>query len=249
MYKIITIITVFDVLPTACIQNVYMYHYYGIIESQEEVVCMLAILSEGPTVDSLVASRFARAPYIGIVKGDKIEFEPNPFMNVPSGAGPQFAMYLQERGIEEVIAGAMPGPNASRLFTNVKVVPIGTTVKQALNMINSNVQENTQEIDNAIPNNIPVGTYNRNFAEYSYGYTSPFNYRVGNGWINRMFGWGRGFGRGWGYGRGRKWGFGNFGMGWGRGMRRGCRWGFGRGIGRGYGMGYGRGYGRGKWRW
>ncbi|UZN23577.1 dinitrogenase iron-molybdenum cofactor [bacterium 3DAC] len=172
---------------------------------------MVVILSEGPDINSPVASRFARAPYIGWVQPDgSVQFEPNPMLNEAHGAGPRFVMMLSEAGVTDVISGAVPGTNAMTALMEVGINmwdASGMTVAQALEAFRNGALQPT-----------------------------PVAGRPGGGMGPGM---GGGFGGGFGGGRGRGMG-GGFGGGRGMGGGRGFGGGRGMGRGRG-GFGGGRG--------
>ena len=97
---------------------------------------MLVVLAEAPDMDSPVANRFARAPYIGWVMDDgSVRFEPNPLVSGAHGVGPRFVVMLADAGVTNVITAATPGGNAMTALMDVGIRlwdGRGMTVVQAL---------------------------------------------------------------------------------------------------------------------
>ena len=161
---------------------------------------MIVILAEGPDMNSPVATRFARAPYIGWVQPDgTVTFEPNPMLNEAHGAGPRFVMMLSESGVTDVISGAVPGTNAMTALMDSGIRmwdATGMTVAQALAAYEQGTLQPTPSVGR------PGG-----------GFGGGFGGGMGRG---RGMGGGRGMGRGGGFGGGR-----GMGGGMGRGGRGG----------------------------
>jgi predicted Fe-Mo cluster-binding NifX family protein len=195
---------------------------------------MKVILAETPSLEAPLSMRFARAPYIGWVQPDgSVQFEPNPFLSVTGGAGPQFVAWLANHGVKEVISAAVPGVNASAALEQFGIKHIQKTgiVRDVTGEVKTDVNQTVQLAGG-------TGPMVDNSSYFNMGY------RIGRGlgrWFGGFFG---GYGMGFGRGRGRGWGRGmGYGMGYGRG--------FGRRGGRGFGGrgGFGRGRGRGGWGW
>ena len=66
---------------------------------------LIAIASEGMELDSLVAEKFGRTPYIIFYDTEKNTFESlrNPYANVFGGAGIQTAQFIIEKNVVAVI--------------------------------------------------------------------------------------------------------------------------------------------------
>ncbi len=102
--------------------------------------------SEG--LRSRVSFLFGRAPYIAIVEKAEegireVKVESNPYAQLPGGAGPALANFLQEKGVSIVLASDV-GPNAAATLTSAGIrwipVPVGVTVEEALRFLTSQPQ-------------------------------------------------------------------------------------------------------------
>ena len=85
---------------------------------------LIAIVSEGMDLDSLVAEKFGRTPYIIFYDTEKNTFESlrNPYANIFGGAGIQAAQFIIEKNVITVITTEI-GINPLRLmeFAGVEV--------------------------------------------------------------------------------------------------------------------------------
>lgn len=74
---------------------------------------LIAITSEGPTLEAKVDQRFGRCPYFLVVDTNDLNFEAisNSNAMLTGGAGIQSAQMLAEKGVTHVLTGAC-GPNA-----------------------------------------------------------------------------------------------------------------------------------------
>ncbi|MDK2373288.1 MAG: NifB/NifX family molybdenum-iron cluster-binding protein [Candidatus Korarchaeota archaeon] len=97
---------------------------------------------------SRVSFLFGRAPYIAIVEKveegvREVKVESNPYAQLPGGAGPALANFLQEKGVSIVLASDV-GPNAAVTLTSAGIrwipVPAGVTVEEALEFLTSQPQ-------------------------------------------------------------------------------------------------------------
>jgi predicted Fe-Mo cluster-binding NifX family protein len=67
----------------------------------------LAVTSTGPTLDAVVETRFGRCAYFLCINLDinALEAIPNPNNTLSSGAGPQSAHLLSDKGVSVVLTG------------------------------------------------------------------------------------------------------------------------------------------------
>ncbi len=96
----------------------------------------ICVVSEGPTLDSKVDTRFGRGRYFVFVDPDTLEFEAveNPSINAMGGAGIQAAQLVAQKA-KVVITGGNFGPNAAQALSSFGVEMIGDfsgTVKEAI---------------------------------------------------------------------------------------------------------------------
>ncbi|MBN2209422.1 MAG: NifB/NifX family molybdenum-iron cluster-binding protein [Candidatus Coatesbacteria bacterium] len=87
---------------------------------------IVAVSSEGKTLESKIDQRFARAPYFLFIDTETGELEAHDnadTMNASHGAGPQAARLMADKGAEVLITGHC-GPNAFRALNaaGVKIV-------------------------------------------------------------------------------------------------------------------------------
>jgi len=66
---------------------------------------------------------FGRAPYYVIYDSETGQREdiPNPFMMAPSGAGIQAANLVLQKGVDAVVVGGFPGPNAIAVLSSAGI--------------------------------------------------------------------------------------------------------------------------------
>ncbi len=105
-------------------------------------VCIVADSSDG--LNSRVADRFARAPYLVIVdlkeNGEVIDVKviENPGAKASSGAAPKVATLLSNEGVNVAVAPHF-GPNASMILKQVGIkefkVNAGVRVSDALEIV------------------------------------------------------------------------------------------------------------------
>ena len=90
--------------------------------------------------NSIVAARFARAPYIALIDVDKgtirsLNIIQNPHMYGRGGVGIVVSQWLASQGVQVVIA-PMVGPNATNVLQSMGVriinVPPGITIREAI---------------------------------------------------------------------------------------------------------------------
>ena len=96
--------------------------------------------SSGEGLKSVIAPRFARAPFITVVDAAQnkvvdVKVFPNPFSQVPRGAGMGLGQWLLNSNVTIVVAPHL-GPNISILLqqagVRVELAPPGTPVSLAL---------------------------------------------------------------------------------------------------------------------
>lgn len=112
----------------------------------------IGVVVEENNINSNLDDRFGRACYFAIIDFDNetiknVEFVENKFKDEVSGAGQKLALFLKEKGVEEVIVPEL-GPKAK---VALKQLEIKTFKKSNLGTLNK-VMENLKE---------------RNFEEYS----------------------------------------------------------------------------------
>lgn len=97
---------------------------------------LIAITSEGPTLQDRVDQRFGRCPYLIIVDLETMKFDAieNPYAKAGSGAGIQSAQLVADRDVSVILTGN-PGPKAQATFdaADIKVVSgAGGTVQETI---------------------------------------------------------------------------------------------------------------------
>lgn len=83
---------------------------------------LIAVTSEGPDIDSLVAEKFGKAPFILMYDADKNGFEScrNPYADIYGGAGIQTSQFIIEKNAGLVITGEI-GLNSFRLLQTADI--------------------------------------------------------------------------------------------------------------------------------
>jgi len=98
---------------------------------------IIAITSQGPSLDSKVDPKFGRCEYFIIYDLETMKYESinNPNARVGGGAGVQSAELMADKNVSVVLTGN-PGPKASQTFdaADIKVAPVstGSTVQSAI---------------------------------------------------------------------------------------------------------------------
>ncbi len=98
---------------------------------------IIAITSEGPSLDGKVDPKFGRCSYFIIYDIDTMKYESlkNPNATAGGGAGVQSAQLMSEKNVSVVLTGN-PGPKALQIFdaAEIKVVSVltGGTVQAVI---------------------------------------------------------------------------------------------------------------------
>ena len=102
---------------------------------------LIAIASDGLSLDYLVAEKFGRTPYIIFYDTEKNTFESlrNPYANIFGGAGIQTAQFIIEKNVIAVITTEI-GINPLRLMESSGVEVYSCSKKQIKEVVNQFVE-------------------------------------------------------------------------------------------------------------
>ncbi len=150
---------------------------------------LIAITSEGPTLEARIDQRFGRCPYFLIVNTDDLSFEAieNTNAMLGGGAGIQSAQMIAGRGVTHVLTGAC-GPNAYQVLSAAGI--------EVITGCTGNVRDAIRQFQEGIF----TATGGPNVADH-YGVSGNFAGQAGPG-VNTAGGAGMGMGRGMGMGGG-----------------------------------------------
>lgn len=109
---------------------------------------LIAITSEGSELNSLVAEKFGRTPFIILFDTEKKTFESlcNPYAYLFGGAGIQTAQFIIEKNVSAVITVDI-GPNPLRFLKSTDVKVYSCSRKQVHEVVEEFLEQKLPDVE------------------------------------------------------------------------------------------------------